>query len=253
MQFAQQQSVLPQERQQGRRQDNFLLEFAGLQRLRTYRPRQIVLNQGDCTAHILIIVNGWAEQTIQLADGRRQIVAFGLPGDLCCSDLSSRSRVEQSIMALTSLTVAIVGKLEFRTLLTGNARLSRSFWRNQMLSLSIQRRWTAVLGQMDARERVAHLLCELYLRQEKIGAAVQGACSCPLTQTQVAEACGLTQVHTNRVIQDLRRRGLIELRTKRLVIPSLKEMMAVAQFDGSYLDMGEAEPAVAEVRTSPPA
>lgn len=224
-----------------------LLEFASIQRLRTYRPRQIVLNQGDLTAYIIIVVDGWAEQTISLSDGRRQIAAFGMPGDLCCSDLAARTKVELSISALTPLTVAIVGKLEFRALLTANARLARAFWRSQMLALAIQRRWTAVVGLMGARERVAHLLCELYLRQEKIGATSKGSCAFPLTQTQVAEACGLTQVHTNRVIQDLRRSGLIELSSRRLAIPCITDLMSATQFDGSYLDLGELDPTRTEL------
>ena len=231
---------------------NIVLEFASAQRLRTYRPRQPLVSQGDCTAYVLIVVNGWAEQTIQFEDGRRQIVGFALPGDLCCNDLTSRTRMDQSITALTTLTVAIVGKLEFRALLTGNARLARSFWRNQMLSLSIQRRWTAVIGQMGAKERVAHLLCEIYIRQEKLGIVSQDACPFPLTQTQIAEACGLTQVHTNRVIQDLRRSGLIELRSKRLVIPSLPAMMTLAEFEGTYLDLEDPAPAPARPLVAQP-
>lgn len=240
---AQQSSTNPERPPTRQNSREIVLEFAAAQRLRTYRPRQLVLSQGDCTAHVLIVISGWAEQAIQFADGRRQVVAFAMPGDLCCNDLTSRAPMEQSITAVTTLTVSIVGKLEFRALLTGNARLARSFWRNQMLSLSIQRRWTSVIGQMGAKERVAHLLCEIYLRQEKIGMASHGVCPFPVTQTQIAEACGLTQVHTNRVIQELRRSGLIELRSKRLTLPSLAAIMAIAQFEGAYLDLEDPDPA----------
>jgi CRP-like cAMP-binding protein len=225
-----------------------LLGFASQLRQRTYLPRQTVLSQGDRTAHIVIIVGGWAEQAIHIPDGRRQIVGFGMAGDVCCCDLTGHSTVGQSITALTSLTVAIIGKLEFSAVLMRSARLSRAFWRSQMQALAIQRRWTSVIGLLGARERVAHLLCELYLRQQQISAMPDGICAFPLTQTQVAEACGLTQVHTNRVIQDLRRSNLIEQSGKRLTIPSLQKLMTMAQFEGSYLGLEELNSNPADVQ-----
>ena len=218
-----------------------LVEFASRQRLRTYRPRQVVLHQSDCTDHVLIVLNGWAELVQQFADGRRQILSLALPGDLCTSNLSAHARMDYSITAITPLTISIIGKFEFRTLLTGHPKLARTFWRNQLLALSIQRRWTANLGQMGAMERIAHLMCELYTRQEKMGHANGNTCSFPLTQTQIADACGLTQVHTNRVIQELRRRQLIDLRSKRLCVKSLNDLCAVAQFDPGYLELAEPE------------
>lgn len=218
-----------------------LLEFASRQRLRTYRPRQVVLHQSDCTDHVLIVLNGWAELVQQFADGRRQILSLALPGDLCTSNLSAHARMDYAITAITPLTIAIIGKFEFRTLLTGHPKLARVFWRNQLLALSIQRRWTANLGQMGALERIAHLMCELYTRQEKLGHVSGNTCLFPLTQTQIADACGLTQVHTNRVIQELRRRQLIDLRSKRLCIRSLNELCAVAQFDPAYLELADPE------------
>lgn len=224
---------------------DLLLEFASRQRLRTYRPRQVVLQQSDRTDHVLIVLSGWAEQAVQLADARRQILSLAMPGDLCCGDIGSHARMDHSITALTPLTIAIVGKFEFRALMSGHARLARSFWRNQMLTLSIQRRWTAILGQMGAMERISHLMCELLLRQQRLGLATGSSCAFPLTQTQVAEACGLTQVHTNRVIQDLRRRKLVEVRNKRLTVMSVQELSTTAGFDPSYLDLAGPDPAAA--------
>ena len=225
---------------EGPQPDSLLLQFASRQRIRTYRPRQIVLHQSDRTDYVLVVLNGWAEQVRQLPDGRRQILSLALRSDLCSTNLSSGA-VDCSIVALTPLTISIIGKLEFRTLLTGHTGLAHSFWRKQLLSLAIQRRWTAVLGLMGAMERVAHLMCELYFRQEKIGLADGNTCAFPLTQTQIAEACGLTQVHTNRVIQEMRRRHLIDLRCRRLTLTSMDELCSVAQFDPAYLQLTDAE------------
>lgn len=223
------------------RHGSLLLEFASRQRLRSYRHRQTVLHQSDCTDHVLIVLNGWAELVQQFADGRRQILSLALPGDLCTSNLSAHARMDYSIAAITPLTISIIGKFEFRTLLTGHPKLARIFWRNQLLALSIQRRWTANLGQMGAMERIAHLMCELYTRQQQMGDVYGNTCFFPLTQTQIGDACGLTQVHTNRVIQELRRRQLVELRGKRLCVKSLRELGAVAQFDPGYLELAETD------------
>lgn len=227
---------------------SLLAEFAANQRVRGYRPRQVVLHQSDCTEHVVIVLEGWAEQYVQLADGRRQIVGLAMPGDLCSTDLNARAAMDCSIAALTPLTIAVIGKLEFRTLLAGHPALARSFWRSQMQALSIQRRWTTVLGQLDAMERVSHLMCEIFVRQRKIGLADAGACAFPLTQTQIAEACGLTQVHTNRTIQELRRRRLVELRSKRLTIRNFDHLARIAQFDPAYLEQAESRPP----RSGPP-
>lgn len=241
MLYTEQESITLRKPAKGVQSGDLLLEFASRQRLRTYRPRQTVLHQSDRTDHVLVVLNGWAEQVLQLPDGRRQILSLALPGDLCSTNLNTRAGVDCSITALTPLTISIIGKFEFRTLLTGHSKLARCFWRNQLLSLAIQRRWTAVLGLMNAKARIAHLMCELYFRQEKSGLADGATCSFPLTQTQIAEVCGLTQVHTNRIIQELRRRDLIDLRSRRLKVKSLSELCAIAQFDPSYLDMTEPE------------
>lgn len=220
---------------------SLLLDFAGRQRSRSYRPRQVVLRQFDRTDHVLVILSGWAEQARELSDGRRQILSIALRGDLCTNDLSAGAVMDQSITAITPLSIAIIGKREFCGVLGAHARLAQSCWRNQMLTLSIQRRWIAMIGRMGAMERIAHLLCEAFVRQERMGLTLANACAFPLTQLQIAEACGLTQVHTNRIIQELRKRGLIDLRRRRLRISSMEELSALAQFDPAYLNLASPE------------
>jgi DNA-binding transcriptional regulator LsrR (DeoR family) len=82
---------------------------------------------------------------------------------------------------------------------------------------------------------MAHLFCELFLRLEVAGKTSGLSYEFPLTQEQVASCLGLTQVHVNRTLQQLRRRGLIELENKRLTILNLPELQSIAEFDPSYL------------------
>ncbi|MBT0670606.1 Crp/Fnr family transcriptional regulator [Novosphingobium profundi] len=227
---------------------DLVMHFFGQQTLQSYRAHETILNQGDCTGYVFILVRGWTERRLGLPDGRCQTLSFGMPGDLYCTDLRARAPVNYTVSTITPVTIAIVGKLEFRAVLTGNPSLSRAFWREQQASLAIQQRWTGMLGLLGATEKVAHLFCEIYKRQEHRGGTRDGACVFPMTQTQIARACGLTQVHTNRTIQDLRRRGLIALRSRRLVVSDFEALARLAQYDCGYLD-GENAPTKAACAT----
>ncbi|MEL0253719.1 MAG: helix-turn-helix domain-containing protein, partial [Novosphingobium sp.] len=112
--------------------------------------------------------------------------------------------------------------------------------------------WTLGLGQRNALERVAHLLCELHARLEAIGLVTDGQCHLPLTQIDIGSATGLTSVHVNRVLQELRRDGVIELTRRRLTIHRPAALGRAAMFDPVYLHLRQ-PPRVAAVRPAPEA
>lgn len=212
-------------------QGDLLLDFASHQRMRSYRARDVVLAQSEGTSHVFIVIRGWVGKTVQRANGRTQIMSIAMPGDLCCGELRTQQHMDHAIAAITPITIAIVSKFDFRTVLSHRPQLTRAFWKNQQQTLSRQLSWSAMLGLSGAIERIAYLMCELYCRQKNAAAGPDtDSCPFPLTQTQVAQACGLTQVHTNRTIQEMRRRGLIELANRQLTITSLAQLMAVANF-----------------------
>jgi CRP-like cAMP-binding protein len=105
------------------------------------------------------------------------------------------------------------------------------------VTAAVQREWTLNLGQRSAYERLAHLLVELYVRLEAVHRAHNGRCDFPLTQNDLADATGLTAVHVNRTLQELRRDGLIELERKQLQILDLERMMDVSMFNPNYLHL----------------
>jgi len=110
-------------------------------------------------------------------------------------------------------------------------------WWNSLVEEAIQREWTVNLGQRDAIERMAHLLCELFIRLRGVGLANEHGCDLPMTQAELADALGLSVVHTNRVLQDLRAQGLVTLKGKTLVIPDLDALMAAGLFNPNYLHL----------------
>jgi len=103
------------------------------------------------------------------------------------------------------------------------------------VSKSVNREWIVNVGQRSAQERIAHLLCEMFLRLESVGLTDGFSCAFPPTQTDIADATGLTPVHVNRTIQELRRTGLIVLENQKLAILDMQALQSLALFNPEYL------------------
>jgi CRP-like cAMP-binding protein len=170
-----------------------------------------------------------------LEDGRRQIVNFAIPGDLCDLNLFILDRMDHSIGAITSLTVAEIGREVLRGVVTTHPNITTAMWWQELVSKSIQREWVVNVGQRSAQERIAHVLCEMFLRLESVGLTHGFSCDFPPTQTDIADAVGLTPVHVNRSLQELRRLGLITLERQKLTIADMPELQRIALFNPNYL------------------
>jgi CRP-like cAMP-binding protein len=110
-----------------------------------------------------------------------------------------------------------------------------AMWIETLLDSSISREWVVNVGRRDSRARIAHLLCEMAFRLEKIGAGNNGTFEFPVTQEQLADATGLTAVHTNRTLQSLRKNGLIQFNGKSLKVLDWDGLREVGDFDELYL------------------
>jgi CRP-like cAMP-binding protein len=114
-------------------------------------------------------------------------------------------------------------------------RLTRIYWFLTNLDAAIHREWSLSLGQRSAISRMAHLFCEMQVRLEIIGRTDGNSYDFPLTQRELAECLGLTVVHANRTLQELRRRRLVEFSSRRLTILDRDGLCGLAEFDPSYL------------------
>ena len=103
-----------------------------------------------------------------------------------------------------------------------------------LIDASIFREWVVNVGRRNSRARIAHLLCELAFRLDKLGASLDGMVDFPLTQEQLADCTGLTPVHTNRTLQGLRRDGLIQLSTRSLTVLDWDKLKEAGDFDELY-------------------
>jgi CRP-like cAMP-binding protein len=222
--------------------DHALIASLASRNLREAAPRRDIVREGEKPTGVLCILEGWAAVYKQLPDGRRQITAFLIPGDLADANVFIVGRMDHSICAITPVRYAEIPPTEFEAMTDASPSIARALWRQTLVNGSISREWVLNIGQRTAYERLAHLLCEMFLKLKAAGLADESGCDWPLTQVDLAEATGLTSVHVNRTLQQMRRDGLIELQGRRLTIPDLRALMRVALFDPDYLHL-EAPPA----------
>jgi len=207
------------------------------QNTRYIDARRDLISEGDKPRYVHLVLDGWAARYKSLPDGKRQIVSLFVPGDFCDVNVYILKYMDHSIGAITRLKVALISPDEMSVLTEGRPRITQALWWHELVTIAIQREWTLNLGQRSAYERLGHLLVELYLRLRTVGRARDGRCDFPLTQNDLADATGLTAVHVNRILQELRRDNLIELERKQLHVLDLERLMDVSMFNLNYLHL----------------
>ena len=116
-------------------------------------------------------------------------------------------------------------------------RIARALWRETLIDASIFREWTVNIGRREAYARISHLLCEILVRLKAVGLAEDQTCEIPITQSEFADATGLSNVHVNRVLQELRADGLIILKGSTLKVPNWENLKSAGDFDPTYLHL----------------
>jgi CRP-like cAMP-binding protein len=194
-----------------------------------------IVRQGDHPSDCCLILDGLTCRYKILSDGRRQITGFYIPGDV--PDLQSLflSFLDNSLGTLVTCRVAMIPHQSLRNLFLRLPNLAGIFWRDTLIDAAMFREWMIGLGRRSAYQRMAHLLCELQMRLHAVGLAREHGYDLPITQTELGDALGLSTVHVNRVLQDLRAEGLIILRGGSLNIPNWEALQDAAEFDPIYL------------------
>ena len=177
-------------------------------RVKVIEPRRDLIREGDKPTHVHLTLQGWAARYKTLPDGKKQIVGLFVPGDFCDLNVYILKAMDHSIGAVTRLKVAAIAPEEMDELTAKHPRVTQALLWQELVTAATHREWMLNMGQRSAYERLAHLFVELYMRLRTVGLTHNGTCDFPLTQTDLAEATGLTSVHVNRMLQDLRRDGL---------------------------------------------
>ncbi len=210
--------------------------------VRTYGARFDIVQDDQPPRGTILVLSGVACRVKVLPDGRKQILGLLVPGDFCDLNVMLLERRDHAISTLTATVAALLPEAELRKVMEQSPRIARTFWLAALVQEAIAREWILSLGRRTAYERMAHLFCEFYERLAAVGLAAQGQCDLPLTQADLADALGLSQVHVNRTLQDMREGGLIELKGRRLHIPDFKALSRVALFDAGYLHLEQVQP-----------
>jgi CRP-like cAMP-binding protein len=197
-----------------------------------------IVHEGACLNSVRLMLSGWACRYKLLEDGRRQIVGFILPGDTCDAYIYLLSGMDHAIAALTPVIYAELESACFEELTRRDKSVAEAMLCEMLVSNSIQREWSINLGRRDAFERVAHLFCELFERLRVVGLVKGNAFWFPVTQTDLADATGLSPVHLNRILQQLRNSGLIVLRDKTLTLHDFEMLCRAGMFNPAYLHLG---------------
>ena len=144
-------------------------------------------------------------------------------------------QMDHAVAAITSCQIAVIPHQKLLEMIERHPGLGFGLWADTMLDRAICERWLTNIGRLPAHARIAHLLCELFTRLQAIGRADHGSFELPLTQTDIGDAMGLSTVHVNRTLQQLRAEGLITLHSNVLVVRDWRRLRAAAEFDPSYL------------------
>lgn len=201
--------------------------------------RTTLLRENDLPPHVRLLVSGWAARYRMLPNGRRQILSLILPGEFCDAYLVQSGLSTHAIRTLSKAEFLQIPRARFAALLTESATVRNGFWRLDLIREAMQSELLLALGQKAAHERIAHVLCETYARLAAVGLVDAGSCDFQLKQTDLAEMCGLTPIHVNRMLQRLRADGLIQLSGSRLTIYDFSALARITRFDPAYLRLGD--------------
>ena len=196
---------------------------------------QILIRGGEELSSSVLLLDGWLARSKDLAGGERQVTELHVAGDFADLHGFTLKRLDHDVLTLSDCIIGIVPHDRLQRITEQFPRLARLYWFSTNVDAAITRELALSLGQRSAISRMAHLFCELHVRLDAVGRARPDGYEFPLTQRELSECLGLTVVHANRTIQELRRRGLIELESRQLTILDRRGLEGVAEFDPSYL------------------
>jgi CRP-like cAMP-binding protein len=182
-----------------------------------------------------ILLSGYACRHKTTFDGRRQIVSFHIPGDILDVQQILFSIADHNIQTITKTDYIVVPCADLKRVVDARPHVAEALWRDTLIDASVFREWVLNVGRRNAKERVAHMLCEFACRIEhaKLGSAHRF--ELPMTQEDIADATGLTPVHVNRTLAVLSSEGVIERDKREIRIADWQRMRKVAGFDPAYL------------------
>jgi CRP-like cAMP-binding protein len=201
---------------------------------------------GEPVDHACLIVDGLAGRFGQNRDGARQITCLHIPGDM--ADLPSvvSPKSGWGLSALTSTTILRIPHADLRRVAAKHSGIAEAFWRDCVADGSIFSEWVVNVGRRDAISRLAHLFCEMAIKCEQAGLGDRRSFPLPITQADLGDATGLTGVHVNRTLKDLRAQSIVELRSGTVTIHDWDRLVSTGDFNAGFMLLDGPAPRITE-------
>lgn len=218
------------------KEDRIALESLPV-RSRTIGERRDIIREGAQPSECCLVVEGIVCRYKMLSNGRRQILSLHFSGDI--PDLQSLhlKTMDHSVATITQSRLAFIPHDAVRNLIRARPSIAEALIRHLLVDSAIYREWIANIGRRTALERVAHIFCECFTRMNALGLTRQSTFELPLTQAELGDATGLSNVHVNRTVKELRRQGLIETVARMHTVMDWEALREAAGFDPAYLHM----------------
>ncbi len=195
----------------------------------------VLVRRGEPLSHSILLLDGMLARYKDLSNGQRQITHVHVAGDFADIHGYILGHLDENVVALTAARIVRVPHAKLDSITERFPHLLRIFWFATERDASIHREWIVSLGRRSAIQRLAHLFCELHLRLQAVGLASGDSFRLPITQADLAECLGLTGVHVNRVLRELRERKLADFRSGTATLLDRTGLAQLAEFDPLYL------------------
>ncbi|MHB0784447.1 Crp/Fnr family transcriptional regulator [Bradyrhizobium sp. 5.13L] len=194
-----------------------------------------LVRDGDRPSESCLIVDGFAFRSKLTPDGMRQILSIHIPGEIPDLQALHLHVLDHDLTALADCTLGFIQHDALRELIRRRPNVSAALWRETLIDSAIFREWIVNVGCRPALARLAHLLAEIHARLELIGRAANDSFELPITQIELADCLGLSVVHLNRTLQQLRHEGLVATERKFFYLLEKGRLEQLGQFDPIYL------------------
>jgi CRP-like cAMP-binding protein len=220
-----------------------------VERTERVQDGHLVQRRAVPASHSTLLLDGFIARVID-DHGSRHIVGLQVPGDFVDLHAFALKRLDHDIVTMGPAMLGYVSHDRLAQIMRDEPHLTRVLWFSTLLDAAVHREWILKLEQLKADERLAHMMCELWHRLNFVGLADAHGFNMPLLQTHLANACGTTAVHINRVIKALRQQGLLEINRGRVTLPNRPALERFALFKPDYL-YGEGSLFLSEDLTQP--
>jgi CRP-like cAMP-binding protein len=203
--------------------------------VRHWEAGRAIVSDGGRPTDCCLVIEGFCIRAKTTVSGQRQILSIHIPGDI--PDLQSLHlhRMDHDLIAVAPSTLGFISHASLRALTRANPNIAEVLWRDTLIDAAIFREWLVNVGQRPAASRLAHTVVELRRRLAITGSATGDTFDMPLTQEQIGEALGITPVHANRIIRQLRDDNIVDISRGRVTVLDETNLAELAQFDDRYL------------------